>query len=566
MNPSEPNSPNTIDTCTDGVSGAYNSDESLNSITITKVGGGYITQGSDVEISAQVYVYNVNTDKTDFFYSTVVNGSPSWTLITTLSAAGTGLQTVKTTWTLPTGYDIMAIRGVHRYNGAANGCPGGGYDDVDDLVFMIGEEGFNGETTTTTSSTSSAVTSNNGPQVAVYDGGHKAPKCANVGSECSSDTLLDGRGKFSGSAGLPEGRSGGTDGNNAMGECMDGQSGSYHKDESLDKIVVSSKDGNNLAAGNVAVITANVWSYGSGSSDFADFYYAADASNPVWTLIGTQGSPGGGAQVITKEYTLPEGANQAVRVHFRYGGSASPCSGGSYNDADTLVFAVSAGGGGGGSGPTTTTTATTVSPGASGGPQIATYNPTLGIPTCSGVGSSCDSLGYLNGRGGNSVGPESNFPNTRGTCPDGNSGTYHKDESMDHIIVNSVNGGDLQEGMEAEIVATVYSYGSGSSDRLDFFYAADAANPTWMYIGTQYPPAGGVQVLSMTYTLPKGANQAVRANFRYSGSVPANACSTGNYDDTDDLGFAVKANPNYAGAIFVPPEPRAEEPPVEPKE
>src|SRR6266853_959940 len=45
--------------------------------------------------------------------------------------------------------------------------------------------------------------------------------------------------------------------------------------------------------------------------------------------------------------------------------------------------------------------------------------------------------------------------------------------------------------------------------------------------------------LSTSYTLPSGNLQAVRANFRYQGSP--SSCSTGAYDDHDDLIFAVGA-------------------------
>jgi len=58
-------------------------------------------------------------------------------------------------------------------------------------------------------------------------------------------------------------------------------------------------------------------------------------------------------------------------------------------------------------------------------------------------------------------------------------------------------------------------------------------------IATIVPPAAGAQTLSATYTLPSGSLQAVRANFRYQGS--ASSCSTGAYDDHDDLIFAVGA-------------------------
>jgi hypothetical protein len=63
--------------------------------------------------------------------------------------------------------------------------------------------------------------------------------------------------------------------------------------------------------------------------------------NPNWIHITTITPPGGGAQTLTAQYTLPEGGLQAVRVNFRYNGSTSTCSNGSYDDRDDLVFAVS---------------------------------------------------------------------------------------------------------------------------------------------------------------------------------------------------------------------------------
>ena len=70
-------------------------------------------------------------------------------------------------------------------------------------------------------------------------------------------------------------------------------------------------------------------------------------------------------------------------------------------------------------------------------------------------------------------------------------------------------------------------WNTGSSDSLDLYYAANANSPTWVFIGSIVPPAGGAQ----------GSLQAVRANFRYQGS--ASSCSTGAFDDHDDLIFAV---------------------------
>jgi hypothetical protein len=147
---------------------------------------------------------------------------------------------------------------------------------------------------------------------------------------------------------------------------------------------------------------------------------------------------------------------------------------------------------------------------------------------------------------------EANRPNTLGTCTDGNSGSYHYDESIDKLVVRSGeedgtgSGVDMAEGGRATIVATVYPWFSGSSDFADFYYAADSSNPQWQFIGTKKPAGSGLQELKMSFTLPQGTNQAVRVNFRYRGVQGSNgACSSGSYDDNDDLAFAVKANPSF---------------------
>jgi hypothetical protein len=147
------------------------------------------------------------------------------------------------------------------------------------------------------------------------------------------------------------------------------------------------------------------------------------------------------------------------------------------------------------------------------------------------------------------MGPEKNAPNTiNASCADGNSGTYHGDESLDRLRVTSVDGTDFAVGKTVKVEATVWAWSSGTSDRLDLYYAADANNPSWTYLTTLAPSAGGAQVLSTTFTLPAGGSlQAVRGNFRYNGTV--GSCSTGGYDDRDDLVFAV------SGGGDTPPPP-----------
>jgi leucyl aminopeptidase len=154
------------------------------------------------------------------------------------------------------------------------------------------------------------------------------------------------------------------------------------------------------------------------------------------------------------------------------------------------------------------------------------------------VGSSCDSgPSLLLGKDTMSGGAEPNQPNTiNNSCADGTSGTFHSDESNDRLMVASASG-PLTHGATVTVTATVWAWNTGSSDSLDLYYAANANSPTWVLIGTIVPSAGGVRTISRTYTLPTGTLQAVRANFRYLGS--ASSCSTGAYDDHDDLVFAV---------------------------
>ncbi len=173
-----------------------------------------------------------------------------------------------------------------------------------------------------------------------------------------------------------------------------------------------------------------------------------------------------------------------------------------------------------------------------GGAQTALYDATLRAPKCATVGLSCDSgAALLLGR--STKGPEPNRPNTiNATCVDGASGTFHVDESNDRLKVSTVDGTNLAAGKQVRIDATVWAYTSFTSDKLDLYRAASANAPTWTFVATLTPTAAGAQTLSATYTLPAGALQAVRAQFRYQGT--AGTCSSGAYNDRDDLIFAVQ--------------------------
>lgn len=175
-----------------------------------------------------------------------------------------------------------------------------------------------------------------GPQTAVFDAALQAPKCATVGNSCDTVSLVEGRDNISGGAESNQP-------NTIADSCADGTSGSYQSDESIERLVVSTVSGNDFAPGETVRVDATVWVWSGGpTSDSLDLYYAADATNPSWTYITTIGATSGGSNTFSANYTLPSGggALQAVRANFRYQGSASSCSGGSYDDHDDVVFAV----------------------------------------------------------------------------------------------------------------------------------------------------------------------------------------------------------------------------------
>jgi Zn-dependent metalloprotease len=175
-------------------------------------------------------------------------------------------------------------------------------------------------------------TGGGGAQTAVFDTLLQAPRCAVVGSSCDSGASLllgrDGRG--------PEPNQP----NTINDSCADGTSGTFHVDESNDRIRVSTTDGTNFSPGKTVRVEATVWAWTTPSADRLDLYYAANASSPSWTLLGTLTPTVAGAQTLSATYVLPSGGLQAVRARFRFQGSAASCGTGSYNDHDDLVFAV----------------------------------------------------------------------------------------------------------------------------------------------------------------------------------------------------------------------------------
>jgi hypothetical protein len=137
---------------------------------------------------------------------------------------------------------------------------------------------------------------------------------------------------------------------------------------------------------------------------------------------------------------------------------------------------------------------------------------------------------------------EKNRPNTLDGCKDGDKGDYLDEESIEAIKISAIGGSSrLEKGGEVKIKATVWAWDDGQSNEADFYWADDANDPSWTYIGSKVPDAGGSQKLTIRHTIPEGTNiQAARVVFRYEGSRDeSKACGGGDdggdYDDADDM-------------------------------
>ncbi len=146
---------------------------------------------------------------------------------------------------------------------------------------------------------------------------------------------------------------------------------------------------------------------------------------------------------------------------------------------------------------------------------------------------------------------EPNQPNTiNSACADGTSGTYHSDESSDRTADCHDRWHQLRPGQNSHGQLDRLGLQHVTSDALDLYYAANASSPTWAFLKTIVPTAGGAQTLIDNLHAASGQPAGDSRQFRYQGT--ASSCSTGSYNDHDDLGlrcrdgtpdFSVSASP-----------------------
>jgi hypothetical protein len=174
------------------------------------------------------------------------------------------------------------------------------------------------------------------PGNAAFDPMLEAPSCATVSNVCDTGPhLVLGRDSMAGGEEPNQP-------NTVQGSCADGTDGFFHFDESIDRLKIATTDGTLLSPGKVVSVEALVWV--SGPNDVLDIFFApnANSNNPSWTLeasVTTQVSQQ--LQALSASFVLPSGPRPAIRAQWRQLGNPEPCTAGTFNDRDDLVFAVS---------------------------------------------------------------------------------------------------------------------------------------------------------------------------------------------------------------------------------
>ncbi|HDH28138.1 MAG TPA: hypothetical protein ENH13_03295, partial [Euryarchaeota archaeon] len=148
----EPNQPgdNTIDTCTDGTFGTYQTDESVENITITDYNATYFSSGDTIGVEAWVYCYGTTDDHLGLAYTNDSNmATPQWQLKEFREdgcpVANDFYKAVFNNFTLDDVQGNHSVRVYITYDTAMsppqNTCAvrssGNSYDDNDDVVFSV---------------------------------------------------------------------------------------------------------------------------------------------------------------------------------------------------------------------------------------------------------------------------------------------------------------------------------------------------------------------------------------------------------------------------------------------
>jgi len=146
-----------------------------------------------------------------------------------------------------------------------------------------------------------------------------------------------------------------------------------------------------------------------------------------------------GSTIIKNEFRVTSGEQDANEERVEFGQETENCLAPTSEPTSNPTFSPT-------SDPTSNPTSSPTSSPTSD-PTIARFNATLGVPLCAEEAVKCEAASIINGPGllewknaaNQGDTPELNGPNTLDGCADGTSGLYVNDESVDAILVESLN-------------------------------------------------------------------------------------------------------------------------------
>ncbi|WP_243336959.1 Ig-like domain-containing protein [Anaeromyxobacter soli] len=497
----EANASNTVDGCPDGTEGVYRSDESIEHVAISSLDGAPLTGGKLARVEVRAFVADPVYDRLDVYVAADA-AAPQFVLRATVEPTLTGEQILSAT--VPLAYsERQVVRVALRGGGLPEACGTTGYDDRDDVVIAT-EPGT--PDTTPPSVSISAPTA-----------GAKVRDAVAVSAAASDDVGVE-----------------------HVDFEVDG--GALSSDGSAP--FTASWDTTGLAPGTYS-LTAVAFDYsGNWTRSAPVSVEVEDVVKPTATITApVDGETASGAITVQVAATDNVAVTEVKLVRLDAAGvetlvatdTAAPWAfptslAGLADGADYrfVARAYDAGKNVGESAPVTVHVAQT---------GLASFDRKLKAPKCALAGASCWTGGLVVGRG--PLGPEPSAPNTiAASCPDGGSGFFHQDESVDVVTVRALDPvAGLKEGGAVRIEAKVWATASYVTDALDVYVAPNALSPSWRWVATLTPTRAGLQVLGVDHVLEPGALQAVRVQLRHAGTQQP--CSTGEFDDHDDLAFAV---------------------------
>jgi len=400
----EPNQPNTyMGSGTDGSAGSFHVDPSLDSLDIMTFDGTALLPRKAVWLGANIWAgSDFAHEWLKIFISTGSNSS--MTYVDTLRPTHTGAQVLSTNITLPSEGTIVVVRGCFdsspnncfpdQFNDIddliitmappalkpviAFPAPGtvlsgminisGTITDdfaLKSLAFLIDGSTFtiapprndwqwpldtrdftNGphilslrveDAVGFISTASVSVTFSNpyDPGLATYNPTYQTPYCASNVSSCrTGPVLVRSRNNIAGVAEPNQP-------NTYMGACADGAFGTFHKDQSLDSLRVTTLDGGPLANGKLVRVDAEVWSIKQkGNYDSLDLFISTNSAQS-WTALNTIHISENGAHILSSTVTLPSQGTVAILRGSYLDGDApgDPCPSYAANgDRDDLVL------------------------------------------------------------------------------------------------------------------------------------------------------------------------------------------------------------------------------------